>query len=937
MINARSLVNKLSEFELFITSHSYPAVVAVTETFFVAKLTDTIVCPSGYTVFRKDRNGPGGGVALFVRSDLAASSVDESTEQSFSSTVELVAVDINFCDRKIRIINCYRPPYYNDADVGYLTHLITSLTDLLNIDYDVILLGDFNLPEIDWTNYHSSQFKCYEQFLLFINDHGLHQYVLEPTRGDNILDLVLCNNPAIIADLSVLCPFSTSDHNVVSFCICVSPTAPTVDTLYYDFCNANFDKLNEYLSNINWDYEFSFVFHAEDYWCIFLYYLHQAIDLFVPKKFIAKLKVRKTYPKYIKQMFTRKAVMWKRWKTTHIIEHKQAYIAYSAKCKRTLENYYRANELKLIDSNDLGRFYRYVNKKFSKGHEVSHIIDKMNGNTLTSDDSRKANIFGEYFGSVFTKDDGSLPEIKSRIEESVKLDSVDFSIDKVYKTLRRLKPSTSCGPDGLPNVILKNLACSISAPLSYIFNSSFSSHYLPSQWLQAYVTPVFKKGSMSDPTNYRPISLTCTCCKVMERIINDQLLDYLSAHSLITNSQYGFLRKRSTCTNLLECINDWTLALDKHQTTDIAYIDFQKAFDSVSHPKLLQKLNAYNITGDLHGWITAFLANRSQCVKISTSFSTSIPVYSGVPQGSVLGPTLFLLYINDLVDCFNDVNCIVKLYADDVKLYSSFTLSDRSVDLDIALQRLVEWANTWQLPIAFKKCVVHRLCTRRDMFTALPDYKLGNYSLTWSDQTRDIGVIIDNSLKFDKHIASVVHTASSRAYLILKSFVTRDQHILVKAFITYVRPLLEYCTPVWSPHLKKFIRMIENVQRRFTKRIEGLYHLSYPARLQQLGLEALQERRLKFDLIMCYKIMYNFVEVNTSAFFCLHTDDRTRGHTAKLVKPACNLNIRKYCFCSRVVDAWNKLPQHVVNVTSVNSFKSALSRLDFTALCDSLD
>ena len=131
--------------------------------------------------------------------------------------------------------------------------------------------------------------------------------------------------------------------------------------------------------------------------------------------------------------------------------------------------------------------------------------------------------------------------------------------------------------------------------------------------------------------------------------------------------------------------------------------------------------------------------------------------------------------------------------------------------------------------------------------------------------------------------------------------------------------------------------MVENVQRRFTKRIEGLIHLSYPARLQQLGLEALQERRLKFDLIMCYKIMYNFVEVNTSAFFCLHTDGRTRGHTAKLVKPACNLNIRKYCFCSRVVDAWNKLPQHVVNVTSVISFKSALNRLDFTALCDCLD
>jgi hypothetical protein len=321
--------------------------------------------------------------------------------------------------------------------------------------------------------------------------------------------------------------------------------------------------------------------------------------LFVPKKkFVSKLRARKTYPKYLKQMFTRKSVMWKRWKTSLLDQHRQAYVTYATKCKLALENYQRTKELDLIDSNDLGRFYRYVSKKFNKCHDVGPIIDRLNGNTLVSDDSEKANIFGKYFGSVFTTDDGSLPAIQSRIEESISLDSIDFSVDKVHKTLMRLKPSTSCGPDGLPNVILKNLASSISAPLSYIFNSSFSSHYLPSQWLQAYVTPVFKKGIASDPSNYRPISLTCTCCKVMERLINDQLLHYLSTHKLITNSQYGFLRKRSTCTNLLECINDWTLALDKHKTTDIVYIDFQKAFDSVSHPKLLKKLAAYNITGD---------------------------------------------------------------------------------------------------------------------------------------------------------------------------------------------------------------------------------------------------------------------------------------------------------------------------------------------------
>jgi hypothetical protein len=186
----------------------------------------------------------------------------------------------------------------------------------------------------------------------------------------------------------------------------------------------------------------------------------------------------------------------------------------------------------------------------------------------------------------------------------------------------------------------------------------------------------------------------------------------------------------------------------------------------------------------------------------------------------------------------------------------------------------------------------------------------------------------------DKHIANIVHIASSRAFLILKSFVTRDQQILVKAFTTYVRPLLEYCTPVWSPHFKKLIHMVENVQRRFTKRIDGLTHLTYPVRLQLLQLEALQERRHKFDLIMCYKILYNYVEVDANDFFCLHSDNRTRGHNLRLVKPVCNLDVCKYSFSSRVVDLWNSLPQHVVNLSTVGSFKSALNDLDFTALCD---
>ena len=209
----------------------------------------------------------------------------------------------------------------------------------------------------------------------------------------------------------------------------------------------------------------------------------------------------------------------------------------------------------------------------------------------------------------------------------------------------------------------------LALPLAFIFDQSFRNHSLPASWLQAIVTPIFKKGTTADPCNYRPISLTSTCCKAMERIINTQLIDYLLQNQLITKHQHGFLRKHSTTTNLLETLNDFTLALNNKLTTDVIYIDFQKAFDTVSHTKLLAKLSAYGICGDLLLWISAFLSGRTQVVRISSTLSDPIHIISGVPQGSVLGPSLFLIYINDLPDCLQLRNVYVKLYADDAKMY----------------------------------------------------------------------------------------------------------------------------------------------------------------------------------------------------------------------------------------------------------------------------
>ena len=417
----------------------------------------------------------------------------------------------------------------------------------------------------------------------------------------------------------------------------------------------------------------------------------------------------------------------------------------------------------------------------------------------------------------------------------------------------------------------------------------------------------------------------------MERIINNQLLDYLLSNQLISKQQHGFIRKRGTCTNILESLHDWCLNLQSRFTTDIIYFDFKKAFDSVSHPKLLVKLQAYGITGNLFTWLTEFLHGRSQTVKLGVTRSHPVHVLSGVPQGSVLGPTLFLLYINDICDIFDGLNVTCKLYADDIKLYSSYNVNVPQYDLMIAISRLHNWSVTWQLQIAIDKCFV---CTVSNVYhnpeCSTRVYGIRDQTFASVDCVRDLGVMVDSKLKFDKHIAELTHKAMSRANLILKSFHSRDRTLLTTAFCTYVRPLLEYCSPVWSPHTQCLINKIEKVQRHFTKRIAGLWSMSYDKRLRTLGLQSLEYRRVINDLILYYKIKNGLLDTDISNNFIAADNLNTRGHSCKLIKQHCTMDATKFYFTNRIVSIWNSLSEDVVCAPSVSAFKHRLSQFTVT-------
>jgi len=426
------------------------------------------------------------------------------------------------------------------------------------------------------------------------------------------------------------------------------------------------------------------------------------------------------------------------------------------------------------------------------------------------------------------------------------------------------------------------------------------------------------------PRNYRPISLTCTLCKLMELIIKDRLLCYLVSHNLISKHQHAFIQKHSTVTNVLESTHDWALTLQEGHLVDVIYIDFSRAFDSVIHRKLLLKLSCLGVNGHLLNWISAFLNGRYQCVTIDNYYSQWVEVISGVPQGSVLGPILFLLFVNDATVIWQHLS----LYADDLKLYSDVSVDSNVDSLQSALDKLADWAQVWQLSINTEKTQVLHLGTNNPHKI----YFLSGVQLNAVESARDLGIEIGSNYSFDIHIDSIIARAYSRIGVIFKGFVSRDLKLLKQAFTSFVRPIVEYASNVWSPYKIKHIKAIERVQRHFTRRIPGFYDLSYGERLARLNLETLEYRRLKFDLIQYYKILNNLTPFSPDVYFETSKNLRqTRSNGNQLLnKPLRKTKNLENEFFVRQIDCWNKLPLAVRQAPTLTNFKLLFAKQDLS-------
>ena len=385
---------------------------------------------------------------------------------------------------------------------------------------------------------------------------------------------------------------------------------------------------------------------------------------------------------------------------------------------------------------------------------------------LCEEAHEKAEIMAKQYNSVFTKDNPHVPtpEILYCLP---RMPEITIDVNGVMKLLQELKVNKAPGPDLIPNRVLKECYIELSPILTGLYRKSLKDGHLPRDWLSANVIGILKKGNKQDASNYRPISLTCVTCKILEHILYSQIMKHYSRHNFISNTQHGFQKGLSCETQLATTVEELQKGLDNKYQQDVVILDFNKAFDKVPHRHLLKKLDASDIKGNIHKWFTAYLTNRRQRVIVDPDGRSSgeAPVLSGVPQGTVLGPLMFLTYVNDIT---SDLTSQMKLFTDDALLFRPIKSEKDCKSLQKDLDTLEIWSKRWKMTFNISKCHVLRMTGKKASITQ--NYKLGNDPLTTVTSHPYLGVEFDSKLSWKDQVQNVKAKGTKTLNMVRRNF-----------------------------------------------------------------------------------------------------------------------------------------------------------------------
>ncbi|KAK3103380.1 hypothetical protein FSP39_018833 [Pinctada imbricata] len=932
-LNVCHVLPKLDEIKLMIKSSCSVNILGLCETFLNESVHNDFLNIDGFVFERKDRDGgSGGGLLLYVCNDFNFKRRYDLETQN----IETIWAEIMIPNsRSILLCSAYRPP---SAPVAWVEAFATEVNNAVSCDdNEIILMGDFNIdlnkdPPSYWTS-------ALETF-------NLSQVINTNTRvtanSNTLIDHIYTNRPDNIQEVNV--PYITmSDH----FPICITRRLPKInkksthlEITYRDFKNFDEFLFLQDLANAPFQHieQFSDVNNAMNL------FFHIFLDVFNKHASLKTKRVKtQTKPTWLtpeinearhKRDYFHKKLdfdnykIWRNKVTTLIIKAKENYFS------------------KAINENkNTGDIWRNMKQIIPKG---SHSIPNKlcDGETEGETKEEMAKIFNQFYANISKQivteniSPVSTLELLKNFTKSKLTTANIFEIqpileEEVHRMLKKLQINKSAGIDNVGPRILKLSADIIAKPITHLLNLSISTSKFPDNFKVAKIIPIYKKGDKTDPGNYRPISLLPTISKLFEKHVTSQVYNFLTENDLLMDSQSGFRKLHSCQTALTRLTEKWIKEIDDGNMTGTVLLDLRKAFDLVNHPLLLEKMKHYNFDTNSLQWFKSYLSNRSQVVQIGNTQSGLESIYCGVPQGSVLGPILFLIYINDLP--LHVKNSLLDLFADDATLHHSGHIIDQiESNLNDDILSVKTWCDENKMAINENKskCL---LIGSRQRLSRLDkkeiDIEVNGKPLQNVEADKLLGVTIDNNLQFNKHISEVCRNISCKISLLRRIKRYLNKHYRKLYFNAYILPSIDYCLTIYGNASKTQLDRVHKLQKSAARVIMDAPPDSPSQPLfDELGWLNIYDRCMFNKGVLLYKIFNNLAPPYLCDLFSknsnsLYTLRSVTGNDLQVPRHKTESFKRSLQYSG--VSLWNELPSNIKEASSLFSFKNCLYKFLF--------
>lgn len=929
-VNIRSLRKNFDKLEAFLDSLNFSFdLICLTETF-VDEHEARFFALDNYMFLGQPRNSRGGGVGVFVRRTLEAGR--EHLAVAGAEALLFTVVGAGWAS-PYKITVLYRQPSAGLGD--FLESLEEHLFASGNPPH--IILGDFNID--------TSHTSCNHDYLNLISSFNFTNTITIPTRispqKSSIIDHILINfdvdysSGTVYTDISDHLPSFFLAHLALSAAPAPSEIPSTFQVIDKPRCIALIEELD-------WNYLYD-LDSVEDMSSVFSTKLKEAIDACTETRPLTRQpRSRGNLKPWITPLLKRKIKTKNRLfrmvcdsplNTKLRTKYVSLRNTLTKELKAAKLDYYTETFNSFRNSSEMWKFLKTVNgfrNNKNSDNQISELFDpvtntNVSGPAVADILNRHFSTIGETLASKFT--DTAVPPVPHLCGGSppASFSLQPVAVEQVFDLLNKLDTKKATGLDAIPAWLLKLCSSTLANPLTHIFNKSLTTGLVPTLYKKAKVIPLFKKGDPHLASNYRPISILPVVSKIFEKLVNNQILNYLETNNLLTPSQYGFRKNKSTRDAIVEFTNDSLMALNDGMCVLGVFIDFAKAFDTIDHTILLDKLKKLGLNSQALNWFSSYFDGRSQLVIMGNYMSNPCKLSVGVPQGSILGPTLFLIYINDL--CSSLKHCKPILYADDTNLFYKHTnLSLELPKINEDLQLLKTWCHNNKLTLNLDKTCYILIKNRQNPFHLPQDsIRLDDTALAESKNIKFLGITVDQNLSFKTHIANLVVKIRPYIGLLYRCAPFLPRPILLLIYNSYINSALSYCVEAYGTANVTTLHQLFILQKRIVRIISSVPFYSHTASLfSTLNILSIYKLFKFRSLLTSHATFYRSQSEISNMESHLHHTHFTRSSQLNLPLPASTSLAGHRSPIYQAPALWNSLPANLRKLKSTLEFRRAL-------------